>query len=207
MPRNLSPVKKRVTTKPLLSLTLAIVAFAVTLPVNGQEISLKTNILYDATATINAGIEIKVSPRWSIDLSGNLNAWSFSEGRRWKHWLVQPEARYWLCDATAGHFLAVHLLTGQFNFGNIRGLSDIGGLGFRSLRDHRYQGWAAGAGVGYGYSWILSKHWSIEAEIGFGWIYARYDVFECAGCGKNIGSGHKNFFSPTKLALSIKYVF
>lgn len=32
-----------------------------------------------------------------------------------KHWLVQPEARYWFCEAFNGHFLALHALAGQFN--------------------------------------------------------------------------------------------
>ena len=60
-----------------------------------NDVALKTNLLYDATLTVNAGAEIAVAPRWSVDLSGNINAWTMSAGKRWKHWLVQPEARYW----------------------------------------------------------------------------------------------------------------
>ena len=82
-----------------------------------NDVALKTNLLYDATLTVNAGAEIAVAPRWSVDLSGNINAWTMSAGKRWKHWLVQPEARYWFCDALAGHFVGVHLLGGQYNVG------------------------------------------------------------------------------------------
>lgn len=121
--------------------------------------------------------------------------------------MVQPEARYWLCDATAGHFIAAHVLGGQFNFGHISFARDLLGYRFGNLRDRRYQGWAGGAGIAYGYAWILGKHWNLEAEIGLGWIHARYDVFECDGCGREIGSGHKNFVLPTKAALNIAYVF
>lgn len=174
---------------------------------SAQQVALKSNILYDATATINLGVEIRVAPKWSIDVSGNLNAWSFAEGRRWKHWLVQPEARFWLCDATAGHFFALHGLGGQYNFGHLPFARNLAGIDFGNLRSHRYQGWYAGAGLGYGYSWILGKHWNLEAELGLGWVYTKYDKYECEGCGKRVDSGHKHLFMPTKAAISFVYIF
>ena len=121
--------------------------------------------------------------------------------------MLQPEARFWLCDGTAGHFFAIHALGGQFNFGHMSFARDFAGLDFGALRDHRYQGWAGGAGLGYGYSWILGDHWNIEAELGLGYIYAKYDIYECWGCGRKTDKGHKGFFSPTKAAINIKYVF
>lgn len=185
----------------------ALAIVSVGLPAYAQQTAVKTNLLYDATATVNLGVELEVAPAWSVDLSGNLNAWSFSHGRRWKHWLVQPEVRYWLCDATSGHFFAAHLLGGQYNFGHLGFARDIPGVDFGNLRDHRYQGWFSGAGVGYGYSWLLGRHWNLEAEIGLGWVYARYDEYECEGCGRKSGTGHKNLFMPTKAALNLVYVF
>ena len=172
-----------------------------------QQFALKTNVLYDATATINLGAELKVAPRWSVDLSGNLNAWSFSEGKRWKHWMAQPEVRYWLCDATAGHFFALHAIGGKYNFGHLSFARDILGLPLGELRDNRFEGWVAGGGIGYGYAWILGTHWNLEAEIALGYIYTDYTRFECEGCGRKTGDGHKGFFSPTKAALNVIYVF
>lgn len=187
---------------------LAIFALAFTgLPARAQELGIKTNLLYDATMTVNLGAELKVAPRWSIDVSGNLNAWTLSHSRRWKHWMVQPEVRYWLCDATSGHFFAAHALGGQFNVGHLGFARDFLGYNFGNLKDHRYQGWYGGAGLGYGYSWILGEHWNLEAEIGVGWIYTHYDVFECEGCGRRIGKGHKNMVMPTKAAINLVYVF
>ncbi len=176
------------------------------IPASASKFGIKTNLLYDATATVNLGAEVVVAPKWSIDVSGNLNAWSFNDGRRWKHWMVQPEARYWLCDATAGHFFALHAIGGKFNFGHIPFARNIG-YHFGNLRDHRYQGWAVGAGVGYGYSWLLGRHWNLEAELGIGWSRASYDEFECEGCGKKIGHRSKNMFLPTKAAINLVYVF
>ncbi|MFR7875400.1 MAG: DUF3575 domain-containing protein [Butyricimonas paravirosa] len=37
----------------------------------------------------------------------NYNPWKWS-GIKFKHWLVQPELRYWLCDQFSGHFFGVH---------------------------------------------------------------------------------------------------
>ena len=65
---------------------------------SAQEIAVKTNLLYDASTTINLGTEIGLSPKWTLDLSANYNGWTFSENKKWKHWMAQPEARYWLCE-------------------------------------------------------------------------------------------------------------
>lgn len=174
---------------------------------DAQEVALKTNLLYDATLTVNLGAEVELAPKWSFDLSGNLNAWTLSHGRRWKHWLVQPEARYWFCEAFGGHFLGVHALGGQYNIGHLGFARDILGYNFSQLKTHRYQGWFAGLGVAYGYSWLLGRHWNLEAEIGLGWAYTRFDRFECKGCGRKVGKGHKNYFGPTKAAINLVYVF
>ena len=176
---------------------------------DAQKVAVKTNLLYDATLTVNLGAEAKFNDKWTGDLSANFNSWSFSGGKRWKHWLIQPEARYWLCDVFAGHFFGVHALGGQYNIGPVdMGSFKFLGTDFSHLKDHRYQGWLAGAGIVYGYSWILSKHFNLEAEIGIGWAYTRFDTFECAGCGKKISSGrHHNYVGPTKAALNLVYVF
>ena len=175
---------------------------------SAQRVALKSNLLHDATATINAGIEIKVAPKWTVDVSGGFNAWKFSDNKRWKHWVVQPEARYWFCDPFSGHFVGAHLLGGQYNIGGVNIPVDLLGTDFRKLKDTRYQGWFGGLGIAYGYAWALSQHWNLEAEIGLGWTYTRYDRFRCAGCGKKIETNRPhNYVGPTKLAINLVYVF
>lgn len=169
-----------------------------------QPFAMKTNLLYDATLTINLGAELQVAPKWSVDLSGNLNAWTLSHDRRWKHWMLQPEARYWLCEPIHGHFFAGHLIGGQFNAGGW----PMGKGFFSKMHDYRYQGWGIGAGLGYGYTWVLGRHWNFEAEIGVGYIYRHYDKYKCAGCGKKVETGKSgHYVGPTKAALNIVYVF
>lgn len=186
---------------------MTLLAVSVHMQSRAQDVAVKTNLLSDAFLNVNAGIELAVAPRWSIDLTGDFNGWSLSHGRRWKHWMAQPEARYWLCEAFGGHFFGVHAMAGQFNVGHI----DLGfkmlGTDFGVLKHHRYQGWFGGLGLAYGYSWLLGRHWNLEAELGLGWVHARYDRFECAGCGRRVGKGHHNYVGPTKAAINLVYVF
>ena len=176
---------------------------------NGQnDVAIKSNILYDLTATISAGIEVGLAPRWSIDVSGNFNAWTMKNDRRWKHYLVQPEVRYWLCDRFMGHFLALHLHGGQYNFGGIKNSINFLGTNLSNLTTHRYQGWLAGAGVGYGYAFVLGRHWNLELEAGIGYAYTVFDEFECAGCGRKVNTDlNHHYFGPTKLAVNFVYLF
>ena len=190
---------------------LAIVFLCSLLPwwsARAQDIAVKTNVLYDALANVNLGLEVGLAPQWSVDVSGDFNAWTFSGGRRWKHWLAQPEARYWLCDRFAGHFFGAHAIVGQYNVGGLKNGISFLGTDFSKLSDSRYQGWMGGAGVAYGYAWILGRHWNLEAEIGVGYVYSRYDRFRCAGCGERVETDKAfHYFGPTKAAVNLVYVF
>lgn len=155
-------------------------------------VAIKTNLLYDATLTVNLGAEFRLAPRWSLDVSGNYNGWNVSDSFRWKHWLLQPELRYWTRHAMQGHFFAAHVFGGQFNV----------------TYDHiRRQGWDAGIGVGYGYAWRLSRNWGIEAEIAVGYAHLSYDKFPCAECGRKIAHRDRNYVGPTKAAVNLVYYF
>lgn len=191
--------------KTLLTLGLLLTAIP---NVFSQNVALKTNLLYDALLSPTLGVEVGLAPKWSLDVSGTINDWAVNE-KRWKQLMFQPEARYWFCQRFSGHFLGMHAIGGRYNFGHLNiGGNNFLGTNLKQLEDHRLQGWMAGAGVAYGYSWILDKHWNIEAEIGLGWIYTRYDKFECKDCGQKIESDvPHNYVGPTKAAINLIYVF
>ncbi len=189
-------------------LLIPLLALFLYLPAKGQNVGLKSNILYDATLSPNIGVEIGLAPRWTLELAGNLNLWTIGDGHKWRHWLLQPEARYWFCQRFAGHFLGFHVLGGQYNVGKLDLDMKFLGTDFRHLKDRRYEGWGVGAGVAYGYAWPIARHWNIEAELGVGWIWTKYDVYPCAVCGTRIAKGRThNYFGPTKLAINLEYVF
>lgn len=168
------------------------------------KIAVKTNLLYDATSTLNLGVEFGLGRRTSLDVPINYNPWSFPKGRKLKHLMVQPEFRYWFCERFNGSFLGVHALGGIGNTANLKipfGLWD-------DLEGHRYQGWFVGAGLSYGYQWYLGPHWNLEATIGGGYIYFNYDKYECGKCGnKLLNDKDKHYFGVTKAGLSLVYLF
>ena len=76
----------------------------------------------------------------------------------------------------------------------------------KSTQEHRYEGWATGIGISYGYTWILGKRWNLEANIGAGYIYTKYDKYECKTCGRFKGNQKKHYFGPTKAGISLIYI-
>jgi hypothetical protein len=185
----------------VLIIVTVITTFSV---VKGQTVAVKSNLLYDATATINIGLEVGMSPRWTLDLPVNYNPWEFGEnhigGNRvvLKHWLIQPEARYWFCQKFYGQFIGIHGHIGGFN---------IGGLKLIGLEDSRFEGSLYGAGLSYGYHWVLSTRWSIEATIGVGYALLDYSEYDgCATCGGKKGDATRNYIGPTKAGVSLIYV-
>ena len=191
-------------------MTIAVLLASLPLAHAQQHVGIKTNILYDALLSPTLGIEVGLAPRWSFDLSGTANFWTVNN-RRWRQWMVQPEARLWFCQRNSGRFLGFHAIGGQYNFGNLDFLgkgNKFLGTDFGQLKDHRLQGWMVGAGVVYGYSWMLDQRWNLEAEIGAGWIYTQYDRFWCEGCGaKELVNKVHHYVGPTKAAVNLIYNF
>ena len=194
------------------SIVMACVVVAIglftTAPARAQVVGVKTNLIYDATTSPSLGLEIGLGPRLSLDVSGSLNLWTWKDNMKWKHWMVQPELRFWTCQRFTGHFFAAHALAGQFNFGGIRNNIRFLGTDFSELTDHRFEGWAFGLGAGYGYALPIGKHWNLEFEAGVGAIYSISDRFDCSICNIKDAEGLKKLRPAlTKAAISIVYLF
>ena len=142
-----------------------------------------------------------VDDQYTVQLFGSYNPFTLKENNKLKHWLVQPEVRWWTKEAFHGHFIGLHLIGGQFNAGGIN-------MPFGLLPDldtHRYEGWGMGGGLSYGYQWKLGDRWNLEASLGLGYARLNYDKFPCEKCASKIGEEKKNYFGPTKVAVSIIY--
>lgn len=70
----------------------------------GQQAVFKTNLLYWTTGTPNLSIEVATGQKHSVSLAGGFQPWQYSDGKKLKHWLLQPEFRYWPCETFNGHF-------------------------------------------------------------------------------------------------------
>lgn len=179
-----------------------------------QQVALKTNLLYGgALQSPNLSLELRLAPRWSMELGGGANFFFYStdpssdryKTKKISHWLVQPEVRYWTCEAFNGLFFGLHGQGGAFNLGSVSipfVLENKSGL----MKNHRYEGYFVGAGLSAGYHLILSKRWSMEAQLGFGYNWIHYDKFECVRCGDKLNDGVANYLGPTKAAISFVYL-
>lgn len=183
------------------ALVLLLVLLLMSLTTYAQKASLKTNLLYGATATPNLAFEIGLSDKTSLELYGGYNPWEFSDNKKLKHYLIQPEFRWWFCETFNGTFVGVHLLGGEYNMAKIKLPFGM----YKSLQDYRYEGYFYGGGISVGHQWILSKRWSIEATLGVGYIRTHFDKYPCEECGKKIKSDDKNYFGPTKAGISLIY--
>lgn len=172
--------------------------------INGQDVAIKSNLAADLTTTINLGTEIGLTPKTTLDLYANYNPWSLGNHKQFKHFLFQPEYRYWFCERFNRHFIGAHLHGAIYNAGKIKLPF---GLGDDNFRVNRYKGWLAGGGISYGYHWILNKRWSLEANIGVGYAFLKYDKYRlCEDCKELKGNETKHYIGPTKAALTIIYM-
>lgn len=120
---------------------------------------------------------------------------------RWRIRLLatQPELRYWLKDAGAGHYFGAHASVVGFNV-------STGG-------DYRYQDpnhAAFGLGLGYGYSFHLDKEkrWSIEGQIGAGYISYRWVKYHNTGRnGAAVSRGSGTYWGVTRAGIAISFKF
>ena len=170
--------------------------------------ALKTNVIYDATATINLGVEFALAPKMTMDISGDLHPWVLPNGWRLTHYLVQPELRFWLKERFQGHFFAVNVLGATYNAGNIRNNFHIMGRDMSALGRYRVEGIAYGAGLAYGYAVRVAKRLNVEMEIGLGYIGAEFDAYRL-GEKESLYAQNSTaqYFGPTKGALNIVYIF
>lgn len=168
----------------------------------GQIVGVKTDVLSGALfQSPNLGAEVSIGPRMTLELTAHYNSFSTDDAKRWKHWMVRPELRYWLCQPFSGHFFGVHAFGGEYNVADKKVL-----FGAYDIKKVRSEGWGVGAGLTYGYHWIVAPNWGIEAAIGVGGAYTKYNQYRCENCGEKIGSDHKVYLGPTRASVSVIYM-
>lgn len=136
-------------------------------------VQLRTNGLYDLALCPNVGLEIQtdLGLAWQLDYIG---AWwnSPSRNRFFSNYAFQTELRYYIESPKmsfpyTGHHVGLYgqMITYDFEFG---------GTGYQS----RDLDMTFGIGASYGYSFPLSRHWSLDVTIGLGYFQSRYDEYD-----------------------------
>lgn len=161
--------------------------------VNAQRVALKSNLIDWATLSPNLALEMRLNGRLTLDISATTHPFSFTIADiKATHARLQPELRYWFNRPMARHFV---------------GLSFLGALYNVRFKEHWYEGDMWGAGLSYGYAFVLSKHWNMEATLGVG--MARLRAFDYREGEEKPDTPNLRKWSPVpiRLGLSFSYIF
>ena len=173
--------------------------------------AVRTNLLYDAMLLPTLGVEWRVSSDWGVKLDGSFAHWSGGEGKVQKVWLLNPEVRRYLLR-NKRFYVGVSGGYGEYNIYKY----PLGGL---FSKDTGYQGSLWSAGLTVGYQLCLSRHFSVDFNLGLGYTRSEYDSFapvmteiripgddfpatECVRVIKE-HSKTKNFFGPTQAGINL----
>lgn len=160
------------------------------LHLSAQKIALKTNTLYWITGSPNLGIEIRLNPHFTLDLYAAANPFSFNTVKL-QFAQISPELRYWFSRPMSRHFIGINTSFTEYNL---------------KFNKNLYKGNASAAGLTYGYSFVLSNRWNIEATLGIGCInYKTFDYKE--GTSKpSTPNKTGTIFAPIKAGVSFAYI-
>jgi len=166
-------------------------------------IALRTNLLYDATLSPNLGIDVRVDSAWTVGLLAGVNAWDIDKekNKKWRHALFSLRARKYRDSLFHKGYFEGDLIYSHFNVGNTKIPFGI----YKGVQDRRLQGDLVALGGKYGYSWILARHWRIEAEAGVAVGYAWFKEYDCDHCGTYYGKGDRIFLLP-QLGVNVVYI-
>jgi hypothetical protein len=173
--------------------------------------AISSNLLYDATTSMNLGLEFRVAQRLTLKLPVTYNPWTFSDNKKFKFLLAQPELRWWLCEPFSGHFFGLHAHYALFNVGGMEAkwLENIAYAtpAFALDKQYRYQGDLYGVGISYGYQFYLAPRWNLELNLGVGYARINYDKYPCEKCGTLLEADQKrDYFGPTQAGISLIYI-
>ena len=179
--------------------------------------AIKTNLLYGATTTPNLGVEFFLNRFLTLDIAGGWNLFVHRENVKFAHWMVQPNLRYWVQEPFNGHFFGLSLMFCDFNVSGIRQPYEWFGLLPRLARGgeptperstYRFRGNVLSASVQYGFQWVLSPRWSMEATINVGYMLLNYQRWTGGWCGERLlPDNRRHYFGPTNASISLIYVF
>jgi hypothetical protein len=97
----------------------------------------------------------------------------------------------------SGHHVGVYGMAGNYDLRLFT--NDLDDFGYQSRRSYS-------AGVTYGYTHPIGRHWALEYAIGagyFGGIYHEYNRSRCIDCAARRTTKKMRYFGPTRAAVSL----
>lgn len=165
--------------------------------------------------TIGVEGSAAVSQHWSIHAGAKFNPWTFAKKDTFNGLFSEPNpdqkqnrkqtyavgARWWPWNVYSGWWVGGKAQYQEYNRGGLRlpiGVGNDGGA---------EEGDAFGAALSGGYSLMLKEHWNLDFGLGVWGGWTKYRKYEFPENGKLIEQGHKWFFLPNEVILSVVYIF
>ena len=165
--------------------------------------TVQTNVLdWAALGTVNAEAGVSLSQHFSLVAGGRYNPWEFRDDTydifvRNQQQAVYLGFRYWPWYVNSGFWIAAKA---QYmpSFSNT-------GIWRAALKEGKN---GIGGALAAGYTFMLSKHFNLEAGIG-GWagVFQEYGFYSSPQKTYVREEGRKSFIYPDQISLSLVYVF
>lgn len=169
---------------------------------------IRTNMLYDALALPNIGVEFYAGN--DISVGGNwLYGWwkKDSSHRYWRAYGGELFGRWWFGKEAhekplTGHHIGIYgqMYTYDFEWG---GKGEMGGKPGGNLWEQYF--W--GVGAEYGYSLPVARRINIDFSLGLGYATGLYHKYEPQGTHYVWQSTHRrHYFGPTKVEVALVWL-
>jgi len=181
---------------------LFLIAFSlISFSVAAQRFTVSTNLIDWANyGTTNVELGFSVAQHLSIVAGGKYNPWDFSKADETiynKNVVGFAGLRYWPWYVNSGLWFQ---FKGQYADYSITGT-------WRHALD---EGKAVGAGLAFGYTFMISKHFNIELGAGgWGGYLLEHNLYECTDCMRlrEDESGPRGFVDFDSISAALVFVF
>jgi hypothetical protein len=170
--------------------------------------AVKTNLLYDAAAVPNLGIEVYLKKNWTIGTMVDFAWWgNGSYKRNWRYTGVEIEANKWFPGAKhlkplTGHHLGVYANIFTYDFA----LNSHGYIGGRPA-GNAFEKANYAFGVDYGYSVPLACRLNLDFNLGIGYWGGNYHEYRHIDkCYVWEGTSKRKWFGPTKAEITLSWL-
>ena len=179
---------------------IAVLCLATSMASKAQNVALSTDLVEWANfGTANLNVSVSLSRHVSMNVGGRYNPWTFQTAEGSPIYNNQTTGyvgfRYWLWYVYSGWWFGTKIQYMDFKEAGV-------------LRPKVFDGKSVGAGLSFGYTWMLSKHFNIETSCGmWGGRHYEYSVYRTTASMELLRSGPKNFIFFDDFAVSLMYVF
>ena len=167
----------------------------------------------DAVELGTIGVEgsAAVGQHWSIHANAKVNPWTFGrrdtsadnnglfqspnpDQKQDRKQVYAAGVRWWPWNVYSGWWVGGKAQYQEYNRGGV----------FTKTAE---EGDDFGAALSGGYSLMLKEHWNLDFGLGVWGGWTKYRKYEYPENGKLIEQGHKWFFLPNEVILSVVYIF